>query len=277
MNQRRFSPLFDKFRRRHEAINRFWRSTEICYRLTQFNTESRDSTEHVRSLFTSAQRRRRLINAFLKQYRPKVKRGEHVSIGDLQDDITENLHTLIETVIVKEENAFEQFVRGWALAANNAALQGPKGSLPADRRQILEKYQKRWMTRPQSDVSLKDLKKCFPLVVNALASVSPLRASYPMLTAATAVSCLDATGMWRQVRNLILHQGRVVDKKFAQKWSETWEEIAVEAQQSGLLIELQPVVPGELLPLHERHAVFCLTSCHQAVEVFRTAFSGTET
>jgi len=264
---------FKAFATRHEAVNRWFRSTEISYRLGRMLAQGQDSAFPVKALFAHDFRR----SDVLKQYRGRFSesgRTPQASIADFLLDLRDAWGALLESVIVQEAGALEMFIREWALAAIQEALLASK-SLPKDRKSELESVAHEIRIEPYRTVSLTRVARLFPTLQEALNSTTYLRSKRPFLSPATGdVTCRSVADLWREVRNLILHHDRLVHQKFYENYAGLWLALQKESRNRGAMLVPRACYVGHPLPLVARHAVFCLTSCYQAAVVLHIAAGG---
>jgi len=266
---------FGIFEHHHVLINRFFHSTEISYRLTNMYVNPFENTRLVCSLFPKKWKRYDSLKQYLTRLEEGAAKKEKGNISDLKEDISDNWDTLYESVIIKEVSAFEKFVRDWALTAANMEISTQGRGLPEDRKSLLKKLIDDFSINSRINISIGKLADFFPTVTNILNSTPHTRTCHPLLSAPRfGISCLRAAQMWREVRNLILHNDRIVHQEFMRNWSKTWLDIAREARSSGHLIAIRPAQIGQKLPLVFRHVIFCLTTCYQAASLLRLATEG---
>lgn len=272
----KLNTIFKEFCHQHDTVNRFLRSTEVCYRFTRMHVDPRDEADLVRSLFPARWKR----YDSLKNYRGRfeeTERRNQATLQDLKGDMSEGWDIILEAVVVKEVSAFEQFVRDWTLAAAMLQIQDQNTKLPAKQKTLLSKLVNDLTANPRLSITLSRLAEYFPALITLLESTTHKRAIHPILSASRiGISCLDAAQMWREVRNLILHHNRIVHNDFYRRWSPIWGNITTDAKQSGRRIAIRPAMLGKRLPLVLRHTIFCLTTCYQAAVVFHIAASGEE-
>lgn len=264
---------FKSFTERHEAVNRWFRSSEIAICLARIHTENYDGAVQVRKLFKNDNRPRETT----KQYRGRFSeegRAPEASVDDFNLDMKEGWQSLLESVIVQEVGALEMFLREWMLAAIEEALTSSHRVSPT-RVKELNTMATEIKLDPYRSMSLSRVASTFPTLRHALETTTHLRSTRPFLsTASGSLSCRAVADLWREVRNLILHHDRIVHHKFFSNHSQVWLEMQTEAQSRGGLISPKQCKVGAQLPIAVRHAVFCLTSCYQIAVLLHVAANG---
>jgi len=199
-------------------------------------------------------------------------RRSKATVADLLKDIREGRDELIEATIVKEVGALEIFLREWSIEALNAALAPGSASLNQKNQQRMQEALYSLMAKPYESVSLAKVGDLFPTLRSVLTGSTHLRALRPLLAPGTEdLTCQSVAGLWREVRNLILHHDAVVHSRFADNYGRIWSGLHTDARERGSTVRVLSPRVGRRLPVDTRHAVFCFTSCYQTAVVLHLA------
>ncbi len=198
--------------------------------------------------------------------------GQKATINDLREDLRDGWDDVLEATIVKEVGALEMFLREWSIEALNEALKPGAASLNRENKQKLQEALEVLISRPYESVSLTRIGELFPTLRTVLTGSTHLRALRPLLSPGTAdLTCQSVAGLWRDVRNLILHHDRVVHPRFKMKYDSIWSSLHRDARERGSTVRSREVRIGNRLPIDDRHVVFCFTSCYQTAVVLHVA------
>lgn len=261
---------FARFVIRHEEANRWFRSTNIAYRMTRLHCAQQNETDLAQSIIPVKLRWRHTFQHYPGPLKEGV-RTPRATIADLVSDLRENGKGLLEATIVREVGALEIFLREWALAALSFALDPSITSHTSERVRKLEETRKSILDRPYQSVSLARIVELFPAIGAVLSQSTHLRAVQPLLGEGSGdLNCQVVALLWRDVRNLILHHDRIVHQRFIQKFGPLWLAIQTDAKNRGKTIIPRPCRVGRPLPLVERHLVFCFTTCYQLASVLES-------
>ena len=262
---------FGRFVQRHEAANRWFRSTNVAYMAAQMLAGERDSTALAQTLLPQKLRWEYTFQHYPGRH-SDLERTSKATVADFLLDLREGWQALLRATIIREVGALEIFLREWATDALQAAITAEGASLQSATRQALRTALEDLTSDPFRTVSLTKIGGFFPAVKGVLTGSTHLRSLRPMLAPGTPdLSCQTVAELWREVRNLLLHHDGIVHSRFFEKHGELWMVLQKKARERGSAIALRKSEVGKSLPVVTRHVIWCFTTCYQTAVVLYLA------
>ena len=209
-------------------------------------------------------------------YKDKGRPMRPYNVGEFRAHLTDAQEYLFRSVLVFYLAAFERFLKRWTTLAlellpeaeglgdMELRAKGPRPN-PAHR----DKLRKR-AHAPQLSVRIGDLAQVFEKAVEGLRAKRPV--SNPSSSAKRFFTkhdwdCMEATEMWRHVRNAIVHHDGALDKigtDDSDRYREMW--VAMSAHAPRELPAAAPIT-SDRVRLQGYHVVYCFTNTRETVKV----------
>ena len=218
------------FLEKHERINQSYRLTRIAYRLMEATCAGLPPDSSLTDVLVPL-----LAGRGNKQdIRKYESRSPHIK--NVLDDLTRQYTLVDETVMLRNTSLFEAYSLSWccnmllATLENNYDLSREqkeitvcvvqKGRLPFPRR-VSGKNGRFYAN------GLSQIIHAFPKVRNRL-TITPRRKKHPQTQrkeppAYNEVNALEVIEFWQDVRNLVIHNERIVTDGFVKKRSAIWD------------------------------------------------------
>jgi hypothetical protein len=267
---------FGKFVKRHEAANRWFRSTNIAYMAAKMLAGERDPMALAQTLLPKKLRWKHTFQHYPGRH-SDLGRTSRATVADFLQDLKEGWNAVLRATIIREVGALEIFLRDWATDALYAAITAEGASLRCATKQALRTALEDLTSDPFRTVSLTKIGGFFPAVKGVLTESTHLRSLRPMLAPGTPdLNCQSAAELWREVRNLLLHHDGIVHSRFVEKHGGLWMALQKDARERGSAIALRKSEVGNSLPVVTRHVIFCFTSCYQTAVILYLATKQSE-
>jgi hypothetical protein len=176
---------------------------------------------------------------------------------------------IFESILVSYLAGFERFLKEWSYSALMLIGHGEAKELASI------------VNTEHKNVRLTHIVSAFQQGAGfALRERAPLRRlreskRAEQFYAQQQVSCIEATEMWRQIRNVIVHHEGKLSKMEQATISELWKKFS--SQKPGRArknIEALSPVDEPHIHLQGHHLVYCFTNTYTTVTVLMSAFDG---
>ena len=255
-------------------MNLYLRSMEVAMAFSRQSLDGVSETFAINEIWKIG----RAPKGVLEQYTYKDKGGamRPYTVGEFKAHLTDAQEYVFRSVIVFYLAAFERFLKRWTTLALEllpdaeglGGIDSPtKGTRPDPAHR--DKLRKRAYA-PQQSVRVGDLAQVFEKAVAALRAKQPV--SKPSSSAKRFFTkhdwdCMEATEMWRHVRNAIVHHDGALDKigtDDSDRYREMW--VAMSRHAPRELPATDPIIEDRV-SLQGYHVVYCFTNTRETVNV----------